>query len=149
MQVKGKRILSVMTYYTLIVLALAMAVGFIFALAFRTFPTWAKIVYFAWAGVVIGTIIFDVVCTSSNRMKFISGVMVYVLSVAAIVMAVIIYMMYTTRTGLPIDLTFVFTLTTTLSLATTLFMIAEYIVGEALIEHNTSAKSLKSRGIKQ
>lgn len=149
MQVKGKRILSVMTYYTLIVLALAMAVGFIFALAFRTFPTWAKIVYFAWAGVVIGTIIFDIICTSSNKMKFISGIMVYVLSVTAIVMAVIIYMMYTTRTGLPMDLSFVFTLTTALSLATTLFMIAEYVVGEALIEHNTSAQALKSRGIKQ
>ena len=59
MSVKGKRILSVITYYTLIGLALAMSVGFIFALSIRVFPLWAKIVYIAWAGIVIGTLIFS------------------------------------------------------------------------------------------
>lgn len=149
MQVKGKRILSVLTYYTLIGLALALTVGFIFALSFRTFPMWAKIIYYIWAGVVIGTIIFDIVCTANNRMKFVSGLIIYILSVCAVAVSVLVYLIYTTRAGLPIDISGIFTLTVALSYAVTLFMIAEYIVGESLIEHNTSAKELKERGIKQ
>ena len=149
MEVKSKRILSVITYYTLIALALAMTVGFIFALIFRDFPMWAKIIYFVWAGVVIATIIFDIVCTANNSMKFISGLIVYVLSVCAVAVSVIIYLIYTTRTGLTLDMGPAFMLITSLSYATTLFMIAEFIVGEALIEHNTSAKALRQRGVRE
>lgn len=149
MEVKGKRILSVITYYTLIGLALAMAVAFIFSLVFRTYPMWAEVIYFIWGGVVIGTIIFDIVCTATNHMKFVSGIMVYVLSVACVVMSVLLYLVNTTRIGLPLDLAPVFTLVTALSYLTTFLLIAEYIVGESLIEHNTSAKSLRQRGIKE
>lgn len=149
MEVKGKRILSIVTYYTLIGLALALTLGFVLALFFRAYPTWAKIIYYIWAGVVAGAIIFDIVCTATNRMKYISGFIIYVLSICAVAVAVIIYLIYTTRLGLGITLSPAFTLITALSFATTIFMIAEYIVGEALIEHNTSAKSLKQRGIKE
>ena len=149
MEIKGKRLLSVITYYTLVGLALAMAVAFILALSFRTYPGWAKVVYFAWGGVVIGTVIFDIICTSRNKMKYVAGIMVYVLSVLAVVMSVLLYMINTTRMGLGIDLRPVFTLVTALSYLTTVLMIAEYLVGESLIEHNTSAKALKSRGVKQ
>lgn len=149
MEVKGKRILSVITYYTLVGLAIALAVGFIFAMSLRTFPLWAKIVYLAWAGCVIGAVIFDIVCTANNRMKFISGLIVYVLSLLAVAMAVIVYLIYTTRTGLAMDIAGIFTLSAALSFLVTLFMIAEFIVGESLIEHNTSAKELKQRGVRQ
>lgn len=149
MEVKGKRILSVITYYTLIGLAIALAVGFIFAMGMRVFPLWAKVVYIAWSGVVIATVIFDIYCTANNRYKFVSGMMVYVLSVLAVAMAVIVYLMYTTKTGLAIDIAGIFTLSAALSFLVTLFLIAEYLVGEALVEHNTSAKELKQRGVKQ
>lgn len=149
MEVKEKRILSKITYYALIVLTLVMAVAFIFALSYRVFPAWAKVVYFIWAGVVIATVIFDVMCTCSERMKFIAGVVVFVLSLAAVAMSIIIYLMYTTRIGLAMDLSPVFTLIVALSYATSLFLIAQFIVGESLIEHKTSAESLKQRGVRQ
>lgn len=149
MSVKGKRLLSVITYYTLIGLAIAMAVGFIFALAIRVFPMWAKIVYIAWAAVVIGTLVFDIYCTSNNRFKFISGMIVYVLSVLCVAVSVILYLMYTTKTGLAIDIVGIFTLSAALSYAVSLFMIAAFIVGESLIEHNTSAKALKQQGVRE
>ena len=41
------------------------------------------------------------------------------------------------------------TLSAALSYAVTLFMIAAFIVGESLIEHNTSAKELKQRGVRE
>ena len=149
MSVKGKRLLSVITYYTLIGLAIAMSLGFVIALAMRVFPLWAKVVYFAWAGVVIGTLIFDIYCTANNRYKFISGITVYVLSVLCVAVSVIIYLMYTTKTGLAIDISGIFTLSAALSYAVSLFMIAAFIVGESLIEHNTSAKALKQQGVRE
>lgn len=149
MSIKGKRLLSVITYYTLIGLAIAMAVGFIFAMGMRVFPLWAKVVYIAWAGVVIGTLIFDIYCTANNRYKFVSGMMVYVLSVLCVAVSVIIYLMYTTRTGLAMNIAGIFTLSAALSYAVSLFMVAAFIVGESLIEHNTSAKELKQRGVRE
>jgi len=149
MQVKGKRILSVLTYYTLIGLALALAVGFLFALIFRDYPMWAEVIYFIWGGVVIATVIFDIVCTATNHMKFVSGIMVYVLSVLSIIVPVLLYLMNTTKLGLGMTFGPVFILITSLSLLTSLFLIAEFVVGEALIEHNTAATELKQRGVRQ
>ncbi|MBQ8430474.1 MAG: hypothetical protein IJX26_00810 [Clostridia bacterium] len=149
MDIKGKRILSVICYYTLIGLSISMAVAFIFALSFRTYPMWAKVIYYIWGGVAIATIIFDICCTAMNKRKFISGMLVYVLSVASIAMAIILYLINTTKTGLPLDFSPMFTLITVLSFAVSLFMIAQFIVGESTVEHNTSAKSLKQRGIKE
>lgn len=149
MEVKEKRILSIICFYTLIGLAILMAGGFVVALAFRTFPLWAKIVYITWAGLVIATVIFDIVCTATNSMKFISGLMIYVLSMLAIAMSVVVYLIYTTRTGLQVDINSVYMLAVAMSYATSLFLIAEFIVGENLIEHNTTQKSLRQKGIKE
>lgn len=148
MSIRAKKLLLIITYYTLIGLAIIMAGGFVLALAFRAYPFWAKIIYYIWAGVVIATIIFDIVCTATNRMKFISGMIIYVLSLSAIAMSVIIYLVNTTRTGLGTDLGPVFNLVTALSYATTLFMIAEYIVGEFLIDSDV-ASAERQRRIKE
>lgn len=149
MDIKEKRILSIICFYTLIALSILMAGGFIVALAFRTFPLWAKVVYITWAGLVIATVIFDIVCTATNSMKFISGLLTYVLTILAIAMSIIVYLVYTTRSGLSTDINSVYMLAVAMSYATSLFMIAEFITGENLIEHNTSAKSLKQKGIKE
>lgn len=149
MDIKAKKILSIITYYTLIALTFILAGAFVLALAFRTYPFWAKLIYFVWAGVLVGTVIFDIICTSTNRMKFVSGLLVYVLSVGAIAVSIILYLINTTRTGLAFDFSPVFILITALSYATSLFMIAEYVVGEAIIEHETTVKVVRQRGIKE
>lgn len=145
MDIKAKKILSIVTYYTLIALTFIMAGAFVVALAFRTYPFWAKLIYFIWAGVVVGTVIFDIICTSTNRMKFISGLLVYVLSILAVVVSIVIYLINTSRVGLTFDLSPVFILITALSYSTSLFMIAQYVVGEAMIEHNTSEQAIQRR----
>lgn len=149
MEIKEKRILSIICFYTLITLTILMAGGFIVAMAIRTFPLWAKVVYITWAGLVIATVIFDIVCTATNSMKMISGLIIYILTILAIAMSVIVYLVYTTRNGLATDINFVYILAVAMSYATSLFMIAEFITGENLIEHNTSAKSLRQKGIKE
>lgn len=144
MSIKSKKILSILSYYTLAVLAFIMAVLTIMYVVNRDVPTWASILYIFWAVIVIGTLIFDIICTSLRHMKFISGIIVYILSVVSIIVTVILYLV---RAGLATGLTTTFMPiyigVAALIMSTTLYMIATYIVGESLVEHTSALKSIK------
>lgn len=144
MSVKGKKILSIITYYTLFVIAIIMASTSILYSVTRTLPMWAKVLYVLWACIVIGTLIFDVVCTSTRRMKFISGILVYVLSVVSVIVTAILYL---TKAGFTAGLTSVFMPvfigTAAIILSTSIYLILTFIVGEAVVEHATAEKGIK------
>ena len=142
MSVENKRKLATIVYYTLAILTLAFAGFFGFALIVRDLPLWAKVVYFIWIAVVIGTVIFDIICSINNEGKTIVGLIVYVLSVLAVVMAAILYVINTTRTGLMADFFNLFISVSILSLITTGFLIATWCVGERIVENRTAAKEI-------
>ncbi len=145
MSVENKRMMSVIVYYTLAIMALASAGFFIYALTVKDVVTWAKIVYFVWSGFVIATVLFDLYCTSTGERKRITALLVYILSVLAVIMTCILYFMNTTKTGLLSDFLPLFTSISILSLITTGFMIATWCVGESLVEHSTSEKEIAKR----
>ncbi len=145
MGVENKRKLATIVYYTLAVLTVAFSIFFGYALFVRNVAMWAKVVYFIWLAVVIGAVVFDIICTTNNEGKTIVGLIVYVLSILAIVMAAILYVMNTTRTGLAIDFFNLFISVSILSLITTGFLIATWCVGESLVEHRTAAKEIKNQ----
>ncbi|MBQ3502140.1 MAG: hypothetical protein IJA72_00540 [Clostridia bacterium] len=144
MSVKGKKILSIITYYTLFAIAVIMAAVSILYSVTRALPMWAKVLYILWACVVIGSLIFDVVCTSTKRMKFISGIIVYVLSIVSVIVTALLYL---TNAGLTAGLTAVFmpifTGMAAIILSTSLYLIFTFIVGEAVVEHATVGKSTR------
>ena len=146
MSVKGKKILSIITYYTLFAIAIIMAALAILFVVNRALPMWAKVLYVLWSCVVIGTLIFDVVCTSTRRMKFISGILVYVLSIVSIIVTAILYLVSSTLTaGLTAVFMPVYTGIAAIILSTTIYMIATFIVGEAVSEHKSALKSIKDK----
>ncbi len=145
MSVKDKRILSTIVYYTLIALALVNVGFFIFALVVKDVVMWAKVIYFIWSGLVIGVLIFDIICTSSHEAKAISGWIVYILSVLAVIMAVILYVINAGADGLATDYFNLFISISLISLMTTGYMIASWCVGEKLVEHATSEDELNAK----
>lgn len=145
MSVKDKRILSTIVYYTLIALALVNVGFFIFALVVKDVVMWAKIIYFIWSGLVIGVLIFDIICTSSHESKGVSGLIVYILSVLAVIMAVILYVINAGADGLATDYFNLFISISLISLMTTGYMIASWCVGEKLVEHATSEDELDAK----
>ncbi|MBQ7880295.1 MAG: hypothetical protein IJ358_00410 [Clostridia bacterium] len=146
MTIKGKKILSILTYYTLFGIATLMAAMTILFVVSRTLPMWAKVLYVLWACVVIGTLIFDIVCTSMKRMKFISGIMVYTLSIASIAVTAILYLVSASFTaGLTATFMPVYTGIAAIIMSTTIYMIATFIVGEAVVEHKSALKSIKEK----
>ncbi|MBQ7798494.1 MAG: hypothetical protein IJ371_05165 [Clostridia bacterium] len=146
MSVKGKKILSLITYYTLFGIAILMAAMTILFVLNRVVPMWAKVLYVLWACVVIGTLIFDIVCTSTKRMKFISGIIIYVLSIVSIIVTAILYLVRSSLTaGLTATFMPVYTGIAAIVLSTTIYMIATFIVGEAVVEHKSALKSIKEK----
>ncbi len=146
MSIKGKKILSIITYYTLFGIAIVMAgVSILYAVS-RALPMWAKVLYTLWSCAVIGTLIFDVICTSTRRMKFISGLIVYILSAISVVVTALLYL---TRAGFTAGLTTVFmpvfTGIAAIILSTSIYMIFTFIVGESVVEHATAIKSVKQK----
>ena len=146
MSLRGKKILSTITYYTLFAIAIIMAAMSILFIVNRALPMWAKVLYVLWACVVIGTLVFDIVCTSMKRLKFISGILVYVLSIVSIIVTVILYLVSASLTaGLTAAFMPIYTGTAAIIMATTIYMIATYIVGESVAEHASAIKSVKEK----
>lgn len=145
MSVENKRKLSTIVYYTLAIMTVIFAGFFGYALIVRDVAMWAKVVYFIWIAVVIGAVIFDIICTSNNEGKTLVGLVVYVLSILAVVMAAILYFINATRTGIVLNFFYVFLSVSLLSLITTGFLIATWCVGEKIVEHRTSAKEINAQ----
>ena len=145
MSVENKRMLSTIVYYTLAIMTLIFAGFFGYALIVRDLAMWAKVVYFIWIAVVIGAVIFDIICTGNNEGKTLVGLVVYVLSILAVIMAAILYFMNVTRTGLVLNFFNLFLSVSLLSLITTGFLIATWCVGEKIVEHRTSAKEINNQ----
>ena len=138
MSVNGKRILSSITYYTLAVLTLLASAFFIYCLSIKDVVGWARIIYYIWTAVVIGVTIFDVICTNSGEGKFVSGVIVYVLSILAVAMACILYFVNSGMEGLATEFFNLFISVSLISLITTGFLIGTWAVGENRVEHTTT-----------
>lgn len=145
MSIEKKKILSIIVYYTLAILAVLSAGFFLYCCIVRDVVLWAKIVYFVWIGLVIGTIIFDVICTTNGEAKEISGLIVYILSLLSVIMACILYFLNVTRTGLATDFFNLFLSVSIVSLMTSGYMIATWCVGENLVEHTTSQDEIQAK----
>ena len=145
MSVNSKKGLSTIVYYTLAVLALLSAGFFIYCLMVKDVVMWAKVVYFVWAGLVIGAIIFDVICNGRGEGKIVSGFIIYVLSLLAVVMACILYFLNSGATGLADSFFNLFISISLISLMATGFMIATWCVGESMVEHETAESEIARR----
>ena len=145
MSVSNKKLLSTIAYYTLIVLSILSSAFFIYALTVKDVVMWAKVIYFIWAAVVIVVAIYDVICTRAGRSKFISGLIIYVLSILAVIMACVLYFINTGVDGLATDFFNIFISVSILSLMTTGYLIASWCVGEAKVEHESAGDEIDQR----
>ena len=145
MSVSNKKLLSTIAYYTLIVLSILSSAFFIYALTVKDVVMWAKVIYFIWAAVVIVVAIYDVIFTRAGRSKFISGLIIYVLSILAVIMACVLYFINTGVDGLATDFFNIFISVSSLSLMTTGYLIASWCVGEAKVEHESAEDEIDQR----
>ncbi len=145
MSVNSKKLLSIVVYYTLAALAIAMTAFFVYCLIVRDVVMWAKVVYWIWSALVVGVVIFDIICTSAGEGKLTSGWIVYILSLLAVAMACILYFINTGATGISADFFNLFISISIVSLMATGYMIATWVVGENLVEHQSAEDEIEAK----
>jgi len=145
MSVSNKKTLSSIVYYTLAILAVCSSAFFVVSLVRSTVPTWARIVYFIWIGLIIGAVLFDVVCTRAREGKFISGLIVYVLSILSVIVPLVLYFMNSNNMGILPDFFNVFISVSIMSFITVGLTIATWVVGENTVEHSTAEIAIERR----
>ena len=138
MSVENKRKLSTVCYYTLAILTFAVACLFGYALIIRDVAVWARVVYFVWLAVVLGTVVFDVICTYNKHGKEMTGWIGYILSILSLIVAGILYFSTAGLNGLVDNLFNMFISVSLLSVTVSGFLIATWVVGECLVEHATA-----------
>ncbi len=140
MTINNKKLLTRIVYYTLAVLTLISVGFFFYALTVKDVAIWAKVIYFIWSGLVVGEVVFDVICTNSRQDKTTSGFVVYILSILSVAMACVLYVINTWDIGLATDFLPLFTSVSMLALMTSGYLIATWCVGKHMVEHEESIK---------
>lgn len=135
MSVEKKTLISSIAYYTIAILALAASIIFAMNLMTDLLPMWARIVYYVWIAIAIGLIIYDVMCTMRGEGKFISGIVVYILSILSVAMAVILYYINGGMNGLVAEVFGMFITIPLFALMISGALIALWVVGECKVEH--------------
>lgn len=145
MSVFNKKMLSIIVYYTLVALAIGASGFFVFALVINGLPVWAKIIYYAWVGLVIGVIVFDIICTCTRQAKTISGFIVYVLSLLAALMTMLLYCLNATTAGINPTFFNTYLSTAIISLISSGYMIACWFAGESVVKHGTEQEEIEQK----
>ena len=138
MEFTGKKVLLNMVYYTLIAIMVAVGVAFLIILGTSDIALLPKIFYFILTILFILLIIYDIICTHLDRMKFVSGIILYVLSIATLVMIFVLYGINATRALIPTEYVNVFATLSSISLTIMILGIIVYCVGQKIVEYKTT-----------
>ena len=133
MENSQKRVLLNMAYFTLIGLAIISCVFFILRISFSSLPLYIKIIYYIWAGALILNLSFDIICTIQKRMKFISGIIMFVLTLLGIIMAIDVFFMQGVTFKAITSLEITYFINTSLSFMPLYLGIFAYIFGEKIV----------------
>lgn len=144
MSVNDKMKLSNIVYYTLAIISLLFAGFFIYTLIINPVQMWAKVVYFIWTALVIGVVLFDIICTCNREGKRVAGLIVYVLSILALIVAIVLYFMNAGLNGISVNFFNLFISVSLISLFTTGFMIATWCVGAKVVDHEVDNKKIEN-----
>lgn len=138
MEFTGKKVLLNIVYYTLIAIMVAIGVAFLVILGVSDIALFPKIFYFVLTVLFILLIIYDIICTHLNRMKFVSGIILYALSIATLVMIFVLYGTNAASALIPTDYVNVFATLSSISLSIMILGIIVYCVGQKIVEYKTT-----------
>ncbi len=134
MELTHKRILQSMLYYSMLALTIILSVFFMITLSMKDTMLYARIIYYIWTGVLVASLIFDIVCTIMHKNKFVVGLILFVLAVLWLVMAIIVYFNLSTGAMLVAANMGLFNRLVVLSFILTGMSIFTFITGEFLTQ---------------
>lgn len=136
MENNQKRTLLNMAYYTLFGLGVLFSGLFFIRTIYSTMPTYVKIIYYVWTILLIGNLVFDMYCTRKHTMKYISGIIYFILTLLCVVMAIDVFFMQGISLQVITSLEITYFIDMILSFMPIMIGIYAYIFGERLINFN-------------
>lgn len=128
-----KRVLQTMTYYTLIGGMVALEIFFMITLAGASLAVWEKVVFYIIAIALVLVVVYDIICTMSHRQKYISGFVLYVITIALFVFTLIVMAINSANGRLLIDIGERFFRLILFSYIINALAVIIYLTGEKLI----------------
>lgn len=136
MENNQKRTLLNLAYYTLTGLGVLFSVLFFLRTIYSTMPAYIKIIYYVWTVLLVGNLMFDIICTRKHTMKFISGIIYFILSLLCVVMAIDVFFVQGISLQVLTTFEFSYFIDVVLSFTPVIIGIYAYLFGEKLINFN-------------
>lgn len=144
MDIRDKRMLSNLAYFTLLIISLGLSVLFCVALATFAVPVWAMIIYYVWTAIAIGVLLYDAYCMFIKGSKYLSGLVLYFLAISAVIMSIVLYFVLAGGfVAIPAGDSTMYQIVMALSGSITLFTIATFLVGEWNIQYDLDIEEMK------
>lgn len=135
-----KKVLLNMVYYTTIAVMVAFVVFMFMSLSGASLASWERVTFYILISLLVAVVVYDIICTCLHREKFISGLMLYVVTVALIVFTLIVFAINSDNIRLFIDISERFFRLILMSYLINALAVIIYSVGQSLVKRETTFK---------
>ena len=135
-----KKVLLNMVYYTTIAVMVAFVVFMFMSLSGASLAVWEKVTFYILIGLLVAVVVYDIICTCMHSDKFISGLMLYCVTVALIVFTLIVFAINSNNIRLFIDISERFFRLILMSYLINALAVVIYSVGQSLVKRETTFK---------
>lgn len=125
-------------YYSLIAVMVAFEVFFMITLASANMAVWEKVCYFILAGLLVAVIVYDIICTCLHTQKYISGFILFGITLAVVAISLIVMALNSANGRLLIDISERFFRIILFSYLINAFAVLIFCTGEKLIVNETN-----------
>lgn len=133
-----KKVLLNVVYYSLIAVMVAFEVFFMISLANANMAVWEKVCYYILAGLLLLMVVYDIICTCLHSQKYISGFILYGLTLATIILSLLVMALNSADGRLLIDISERFFRLILFSYLINILAILVFTTGEKLIVNTTN-----------
>ena len=127
-------------YYTLIAVMVAFVVFQFMSLAGASLAEWERTIFYILIGLLVVIVAYDIVCTCLHREKFISGIMLYIVTIAIIVFTLIVFAINSDSVRLFIDISERFYRLIIMTYIINALAVLIYTTGQNLVKKETTFK---------
>lgn len=142
---RQKNILLTITYFTLATITIGFSILFMIFLSTQATALYQQIMYYILSSLVVLLVALDIIFTVIKSNKFVSGILIFVLAIATIIMGCVLYLLMQNNFAIPTSNLFSYIGMMALSYLTITMLIVMFCVGESLITNST--KTLRKKSI--
>ena len=148
MEANLKKVLANIVYYSIIAVMVAFVVFMMISLAPSSMALWEKVSLYILTGLLAGATIYDMVCTIMHREKYISGFILYTITMLVVIITLIILALNSANGRLLIDISERFFRIIVILYLIDALAICAYAMGEKIINIDTIRSKSKTTNMK-